>query len=158
MSKQKQSKDKVKRASVKLFESLNTSNIRCSLINTMKLMTHNVLSSKGIKSVKTGYPLKIEAKDVKVSEVDFNPDFIARVIPRLDWEVVVKAAQALGQASDLPTELVENYENDQEFLKKAHHVLMEVEIINGDLVCPETGRRFPVADGIPNMLLNEDEV
>ena len=72
--------------------------------------------------------------------------------------MVVKAAQALGQASDLPTELVENYENDQEFLKKAHHVLMEVEIINGDLVCPETGRRFPVADGIPNMLLNEDEV
>ena len=144
-------------------------------------MTHNVLSSKGIKSVKTGYPLKIEvnlpfysslisdfnyhlsllffqAKDVKVSEVEFNPDFIARVIPRLDWEVVVKAAQDLGQASDLPPELVENYENDQEFLKKAHHVLMEVEIINGDLVCPETGRRFPVADGIPNMLLNEDEV
>ena len=27
----------------------------------------------------------------------------------------------------------------------------------GDLVCPETGRRFPVSDGIPNMLLNEDE-
>ena len=25
-------------------------------------------------------------------------------------------------------------------------------------VCPETGRKFPVADGIPNMLLNEDEV
>ena len=72
--------------------------------------------------------------------------------------MVVKAAQDLGQASDLPPELVENYENDQEFLKKAHHVLMEVEIINGDLVCPETGRRFPVADGIPNMLLNEDEV
>ena len=80
------------------------------------------------------------------------------MIPRLEWEVVVKAAQDLGQASDLPSELVENYENDQEFLKKAHHVLMEVEIINGDLVCPETGRRFPVADGIPNMLLNEDEV
>ena len=55
-------------------------------------------------------------------------------------------------------ELAENYEKDQDFLKKAHHVLMEIEIINGDLVCPETGRRFPVADGIPNMLLNEDEV
>lgn len=99
-----------------------------------------------------------QAKDVKVCEVDFNPEFIARVIPRLDWEVVVKAAQELGQASDLPTELAEDYENDQVFLKKAHHVLMEVEIINGDLICPETSRRFPVSDGIPNMLLNEDEV
>merc|ERR1712080_715091 len=95
-------------------------------------MTHNVLSSKGIKGVKTGYPLKIEAKDVKVSEVDFNPDFIARVIPRLDWPVVVKAAKELGQDSDLPEELAENYEKDQDFLKKAHHVLMEIEIINGD--------------------------
>ena len=59
---------------------------------------------------------------------------------------------------DLPTTLVEDYENDTEFLKKAHHVLLEIEVINGDLVCPETGRKFPLSDGIPNMLLNEDEV
>jgi multifunctional methyltransferase subunit TRM112 len=95
---------------------------------------------------------------VKVCEVDFNPEFIARVIPRLDWPVVVQAAEDLGQSSDLPKELIENYENDQEFLKKAHHVLMEIDIINGDLVCPESGRKFPISDGIPNMLLNEDEV
>jgi len=124
----------------------------------MKLITHNVLSSKGIKGVKSGYPLKIEAKDVKVCEAEFNPEFIARVIPRLDWSVIVKAATELGHASDLPSDLAENYENDQDFLKKVHHVLMEIDIINGDLVCPETGRKFPVSDGIPNMLLNEDEV
>ena len=64
----------------------------------------------------------------------------------------------MGHASDLPSDLEENYENDQDFLKKVHHVLMEIDIINGDLVCPETGRKFPVSDGIPNMLLNEDEV
>lgn len=28
----------------------------------------------------------------------------------------------------------------------------------GALICPETGRRFPVVNGIPNMLLAEDEV
>ena len=146
----------------------------------MKLLTHNVLSSKGIKGVKSGYPLKIEvnfkmlisqrvmfklqssrifqAKDVKVCEAEFNPEFIARVITRLDWPVIVKAAKDLGHGSDLPTELPEHYETENDFLKKAHHVLMEIDIINGDLVCPETGRRFPVSDGIPNMLLNEDEV
>jgi hypothetical protein len=26
------------------------------------------------------------------------------------------------------------------------------------LTCPETGRKFPVTKGIPNMLLHEDEV
>ena len=99
-----------------------------------------------------------QARDVKVCEVDFNPEFISRVIPTLDWPEVVKAAQQLGQLDDLPVELVPDYENNPDFLKKAHHVLMEIDIINGDLVCPETGRKFPVSDGIPNMLLNEDEV
>eukprot|EP00095_Tigriopus_kingsejongensis_P007973 maker-scaffold135_size322082-snap-gene-2.14 protein:Tk07973 transcript:maker-scaffold135_size322082-snap-gene-2.14-mRNA-1 annotation:"trm112-like protein" len=124
----------------------------------MKLITHNMLSSQGIKGVKVGFPLAIEAKDVKVLEVDFNPDFIARLIPKLDWPQVCRAAQGLDQLGDLPLELVENYETNQEFLKQAHHVLLEVEVINGDLVCPETGRKFPVTDGIPNMLLNEDEL
>ena len=34
----------------------------------------------------------------------------------------------------------------------------QVEVINGDLICPESSRKFPVTDGIPNMLLNEDEI
>ena len=30
--------------------------------------------------------------------------------------------------------ILQDYENNQEFLKLAHHLLMEVDIINGDLV------------------------
>ncbi|MFS7888300.1 putative multifunctional methyltransferase subunit Trm112 [Helianthus anomalus] len=33
-----------------------------------------------------------------------------------------------------------------------------VHLEEGALVCLETGRRFPVNKGIPNMLLHEDEV
>jgi multifunctional methyltransferase subunit TRM112 len=58
----------------------------------------------------------------------------------------------------LPNEPPENYGDDEEFLKNLHHILLEVELIEGNLVCPETGRKFPVSNGIPNMLLNEDEV
>lgn len=86
----------------------------------------------------------------------------------------------VGHLNDLPGTPVDDYENNEEFLKKAHHVLLEViyfnyftsfnnsnfynsfctqvEVMNGELVCPETGRKFPVTDGIPNMLANEDEV
>ena len=28
--------------------------------------------------------------------------------------------------------------------------------MEGELECPESGRRFPVSEGIPNMLLTED--
>lgn len=47
---------------------------------------------------------------------------------------------------------------DEDFLKLYHHALLEVTLQEGALICPETGRRFPVVKGIPNLLLNEDEV
>jgi multifunctional methyltransferase subunit TRM112 len=43
-------------------------------------------------------------------------------------------------------------------LKKIHQVLLEVEVLEGNLICPETGRKFPITNGIPNMLVNEDEL
>jgi multifunctional methyltransferase subunit TRM112 len=30
--------------------------------------------------------------------------------------------------------------------------------VEGILLCPDTGRKFPIKDGIPNMILHEDEV
>ncbi|XP_046846636.1 multifunctional methyltransferase subunit TRM112-like protein [Xenia sp. Carnegie-2017] len=123
----------------------------------MRLLTHNMLMSN-IKGVKNGYPLLIEAVDVVVNEVEFNPEFISRMIPRLDWSAVFQAAKQLGKEENLPLELAPEFENDEKFLRKAHHVLLEVEVQKGFLVCPETSRKFPVENGIPNMLLNEDEI
>jgi len=36
-------------------------------------------------------------------------------------------------------------------------VWMQLHVEEGQLICPESGRRFPIQKGIPNMLLNEDE-
>ncbi|PSN53018.1 Multifunctional methyltransferase subunit TRM112-like protein [Blattella germanica] len=124
----------------------------------MKLLTHNMLTSKCLRGVSVGYPLGIVAKDVKLLETEFNSEFVLRIIPKLDWEVLWNAADSIGHSGDLPQTLCEDYENDVDFLKKVHHVLLEVEVINGELVCPESGRKFPINKGIPNMLLNEDEL
>lgn len=40
----------------------------------MKLLTHNMLTSKCMKAVTTGYPLTIQARDVKVGS-DFLLEF-----------------------------------------------------------------------------------
>ncbi|XP_020910936.1 multifunctional methyltransferase subunit TRM112 homolog A-like [Exaiptasia diaphana] len=80
----------------------------------MRLLTHNMLKSH-VKNVKNGFPLKIESENIVVNEVDFNAEFISRMIPK-------------------------------------------VEVQEGNLVCPESDRKFPVKNGIPNMLLNDDEV
>lgn len=66
----------------------------------------------------------------------------------------------IGCADGLPLELLDAQRTgaDTEFLQKLHHILLQVEILEGSLECPETGRKFPITSGIPNMLLNEDEV
>ena len=35
--------------------------------------------------------------------------------------------------------------------------LMNVHLVNGMLTCSETGREFPVTDGIVNMMMEESE-
>ena len=59
--------------------------------------------------------------------------------------------------SNLPPALTEALANDPEFLKALYHILMNVQLVRGILTCPVTGREFPVSDGIPNILLEEDE-
>merc|ERR1711973_676509 len=126
----------------------------------MKLLTHNMLTCT-IKGVKNGFPFKIEASDVQIREADYHPEFITRMIEKLEWKALVETAHTLGYGNTLSLDMGENksqFLESEEFLKDLHHVLMEIEIMEGNLVCPETGRKFPITKGIPNMLLKEDEV
>ena len=54
--------------------------------------------------------------------------------------------------SKLPSAVPDKFAEDETFLQALHHALMEIEIIDGQLVCPETSKTFPIKDGIPSML------
>jgi len=124
----------------------------------MKLFTHNMLTSKMIKNVKVGYPLKLSAAEVKVAPSEFRSTFVSRMLPKVDWAVLYEATRSIGHSDSIPPSMAEDYEKNDDFLRKAHHALFEIEVIHGEMECPETGRKFPIKDGIPNMLVNEDEV
>jgi len=158
-----------------------------------------MLTSRCLGKVQVGYPLKLIVKDTKKVDVDFNPEFIQRMLPRIDWQALRDAASTVGvdlppkapsvpDAGDPAMELaaaaaanasssssnvespmsgVQSTSSDtsneppslnEETLKQIHHALLEVDIIEGELICPETGRKFPITEGVPNMLVNEDEV
>ncbi|RWS06297.1 hypothetical protein B4U79_02651 [Dinothrombium tinctorium] len=123
----------------------------------MKLLTHNMLTSRCLKGVNVGYPLKLIAHETKQREVAFNSEFVQKMIPKMDWNVLASTAKQFGV--DLPCEPPSNAsEASEDLLRKVHHALLEIEIMQGELICPETGRKFPIKQGIPNMLCNEDEV
>lgn len=124
----------------------------------MKLLVHNFLSSQFLKGVATGYPLKIMAESVTATPREYNADFIKRTVPKLDYTALKAAADSIGYGADLPAALVAEWCENEDFLKQLHHVLVELEVDEGYLECPETGRKFTIKKGIPNMLVNEDEV
>ncbi len=62
----------------------------------MKLITHNMLTSKIIKNVVNGYPLKIVATKTELKKSDFQPDFIGRLLKRVDYKALYEAAQTVS--------------------------------------------------------------
>ncbi len=81
------------------------------------------------------------------------------MVLKLNWLVVKNGAHdmAVSEIADVES-ISEAVLADEGLLRRIHHVLFEVNLIEGFLVCPESGRKFPVNDGIPNMLLHEDEI
>eukprot|EP00658_Telonema_sp_P-2_P015003 TRINITY_DN15732_c0_g1_i7.p2 TRINITY_DN15732_c0_g1~~TRINITY_DN15732_c0_g1_i7.p2 ORF type:complete len:100 (+),score=31.88 TRINITY_DN15732_c0_g1_i7:195-494(+) len=68
---------------------------------TMRLLTHNMLESP-VKGVSQRFPLGIEADQTEVTEQEFNPEFISHMFPRIDWDALLAAAQALKIDHGLP--------------------------------------------------------
>ena len=61
----------------------------------MKLITHNFLTSKMLKNVVTGYPLKLVATKTEVKKSDFQPEFIRGIMKRIDYKTLFETAQTV---------------------------------------------------------------
>ncbi|KAH7858623.1 hypothetical protein Vadar_025983 [Vaccinium darrowii] len=74
----------------------------------------------------------------------------------IDYNVLVAASKTVGYG-DLPDAADAAMLDSDELLRRFYHALLELHLEEGAL-CSETGRRFRVSKGTPNMLLQEDEV
>jgi multifunctional methyltransferase subunit TRM112 len=127
----------------------------------MRLLTHNTLRNNSEAAKGKGFPLKITSTEIRVDEPTADSDgsdvrFVKGILNILEWQTLVQAASQMG-LSTLPAILTDDLAHDENFLRALYHVLMNVHLINGILTCPETGREFPVTDGVLNMMLEEEE-
>jgi len=58
----------------------------------------------------------------------------------------------------LPEEYKEEMLDQEQFVKEMHLLLVKRQITEGELQCPNCERVYEIKNGIPNMLLNEDEI
>ena len=106
----------------------------------------------------SGFPLRIEVLRKEAREAEFHAELLVNTLGKIEWDAFVGAAREIGEDDALPANKPADAANDESFLRAFHHALLEVHVQEGYLVCPDSGRRFPITKGIPNMLLNEDEV
>lgn len=120
-----------------------------------------------------GYPLNIEVITLKYEESPYDKQFLFKMLPKINYPALRNAVQQMNPHCSSSTPLPElpehidfssdaaaaSLENlDEDTCKNLYKVLFDVYLMEGWLVCPDTGRKFPVKDGIPNMILHEDEI
>nr|XP_034375639.1 multifunctional methyltransferase subunit TRM112-like protein [Arvicanthis niloticus] len=96
----------------------------------------------------SGFPLCLPATEVLINPMEFNSDFVEWMIPKVEWAAFVQAVDTLNLAK-VPKELAEGYEHNKTFLRKMYHMLLEVDVLEGTLQCPESGRSFPISQSSP---------
>lgn len=127
----------------------------------MRLLTHNFLQSN-VRGTTRGYPLKINPSELLVEDSPVDKELVRKMLPKIKYFAVVAALAEISEKSpsklpEIPNELPEG-DLDESVLEALYQVLFNVHVLEGELVCPDTGRKFPIKKGIPNMILHEDEI
>ncbi|BGP33002.1 hypothetical protein JCM10296v2_004791 [Rhodotorula toruloides] len=128
----------------------------------VRLITQNLLSCP---SRACAYPINFplsfrNVTKLEMVEADFNEEFLRGVLSRLEWQALRKSAAELGN-TDLPEQspdLTRPETIPLDLLKTLHHVLLEIVVADGEMVCPQCEHVYRIKDSIPNMLLAEHEI
>ncbi|GBE58647.1 Trm112p family domain-containing protein [Babesia ovata] len=101
-----------------------------------------------------GYPLRVSASmedgSTKVEPQELNPEFIRKMLQRMDYGVLVEAARSLG--TNLPESYSDADLESEEFIALVHRSILETHVLKGTLTCPKCERVYEINNGIPDML------
>ena len=110
----------------------------------------------------------IQAEKIECEESPIDREMIIKLLPKIEYSALVGAAKQVAPLCNPPLpELPEQLDTaskgweetiDGDTLKALHRVMFDIHVIEGNLICPDTGRKFPVKESIPNMILHEDEI
>jgi len=137
----------------------------------MRLLSHNFLhsTSRKIPEGESGFPLQLKPTAFVWEPTDTNLEMLCGTWERVIWKCLQGAVESITKSVadgevELPSALPDTKPTtnelaaDETLAETIWMWLMCVHTTDGDLICPATERVFQIKDGIPNMILHEDEV
>ena len=124
----------------------------------MKIFTHNLLMCNKKSCTINNFPLKIVASTTKIVNSEFNLDLTKKFLKKLDMLALTQAAKDLQIYKFDFEKLSEEELNNLEILKYIHHLINELQIVEGKLICNNCSREYIINNGIPNLVLNDNEI
>lgn len=123
----------------------------------MKLFTHNLLMCNSKSCKVNNYPLRIVPQKVDSLSVEFNEEQIKKFIKKVDFSGLMQGIKDLNLKEvkyDFSTLAAEDFEKE-DVLQNLHGVLFEYVLVDGYMQCAGCGLKYPVNNGIADMVLNE---
>ena len=126
----------------------------------MKAITHNILicNIKKCEESKKNFPFIIIANKVENKHSKFDIELTKKLYESLDKEALNEFCKDLNMVKYDFTKIDDNIKKENEFWEYVHKVIDETLIIEGNLKCPNCQREFPIINGIPDMVLRDDEM
>ncbi|KAL3759115.1 hypothetical protein ACHAWU_008724 [Discostella pseudostelligera] len=164
---------------IQIVESSEVSQLADALIHlscTLTIITHYPFDPQYIFRTEKGYPLNIEVTTIRCEDPPspVDKEFVLNLLPKINYPALRQAVQQFAPYCNPPipelpeeldsillndqTNINQNNEMNDAMIANLHRVLFDVYLVEGYLVCPDTGRKFPVKECIPNMILHEDEI
>ena len=97
--------------------------------------------------------LKILIKKHEKTPREFKKVLAEKLLKIVDYELVLALAEFMG--IKIPASKADVKEEE---LPKVFELMVGVDIVDGDLECPDCHRKFPILDGIPNLILEDKEI
>ena len=126
----------------------------------MKAITHNILmcNTKKCSGTDKNYPLIVKPSDIQKREVDFDLERIKKIYDKQDKRGLNQFCKDLNFFKYDFTTVDDDIKSQKEFWEYIHHLLNEISVNEGMLICPNCNREYPIKNGIINMVLQDDEM
>ena len=128
----------------------------------MRLVTHNLMCCVKCQA----HPLSIRCEELTPADTTYSADLVRRMLARLDYGYLKAAYLSLRaqQPSVLSTapaipdsvEALEGQGDDSALLRAVHFALCGIAVKKGALVCDACKTEYPIADYIPNTMINNN--